>query len=256
MKTKFFYTIIAIVFFCTVAISQDKEKSLPSGYITVNFGSSIPLGDYSNKYVGSAISGTNMHLNFSMPIKKHNLGITSKVGFNTCQMSSIPFIEQQKSIINSAGYTEGVDYDFLSRSTGDYTQTNFLTGLFATFPVKRISIDSRVLFGCNITTRPETTIDFYDYADNYYPVYTQKSSTSTSFSYNLGFSLRANLGKKQRLCFAVNMDYIGAKGNFDVESNGLYTDGVYIDDGKHFEKHSYSVSTFEVTVGLGYVFNK
>lgn len=173
-------------------------------------------------------------------------------------MSTMPFISEQKRQINSLGfgYQDGVDYRFKTISYGSYTQTNVLTGLYTTIPLKRLSIDARILGGFNFTNRPESIIDLDFNAIGYTERYYENASSSSSFAYNLGFGVRYNMGKKQKLCLMLSFDFIGAYGDFYFNSKRIYSDGAGgIDDVEIQKMHtSYSVSTWNTTIGIGFVF--
>lgn len=238
--------------------AQDTEKTQATGYTSLNFGLGIPLGDFSDEYVGSASTGGSFSVNFSTPLFKSNLGITSKIDMGVYEMSTTPFISEQKSLMNSLGYQDKVDYTFKTISYGSYSQTNTLIGLYATMPIKKFCIDARILGGFNFTNRPESTIYFDFIAGSYNETYYEKASSSSSFAYDFGVSARYNMGKRQKLCLMISIDFVGAYGNFYFNSKRLYDDGFgSIDDTQIQKKHvAHSVSTYNMTFGVGYVFGK
>jgi hypothetical protein len=172
------------------------------------------------------------------------------------EMSATPFLSEQKSILTSFGYKEGKDYDFKTISYGSYSLTNIMSGLYTTIPMKKLSIDARILLGFNFTNRPETTIDFsfYSYNETYY----ERASSGSSFAYDFGFGLRYNLGKKQKLCLMLSFDYVGSNGDFSFNSKRLYLDAAGSFDDVDIQKihASYSVSTWNTTFGIGYLFGQ
>ena len=257
MKAKHLFT-IALLQLAMLTTAQDSDKAKPTGYVSINGGSSVPLGEYSDVYIGGASTGSNFNVAYSIPfLFKNHMGLATN--FSTCSYgaSDQPFIEQQRSLLESVGYQYGTDFTFKSRS-GDvsYTQYRILIGMYSTIPLKkRLSIDSRILFGVNFVDRPAFVIYFDDKADNYTATYKQYSTNSTAFAYDLGIGVRYNLGKKQRLCITVNFDYVGSTASFDVKSKAIYKDNNGLsDEGMKTVTQSYSVSSFNTTVGFGYVF--
>lgn len=257
MKTKSLLTLVVFLF-TQLVNAQNAEKAKPTGYISVNGGVGIPLGDFSNEYLGGALSGGSFHLNYSVPIFKSNLGITTKIDMGAYEMSTSPFISEQKNIINSLGYKDKVDYNFKTVSYGSYFQTNIMTGLYATLPIKKFCIDARILGGFNSTNRPSSEINFDFFAIGYEETYYEKATTSSSFAYDFGISVRYNMGKKQKICLIVSADLIGANGKFEYDSKRLYYDSAGDVDDVDIQKKkvSHSVSTYNITFGIGYVFGK
>mgnify|MGYP001573957327 CR=1 FL=1 len=258
MRKKILLSSFVLLSFTTLVSGQDSEKAQATGYTSLNFGLGIPLGDFSNEYVGSASTGGSFSVNFSTPLFKSNLGLTTKIDMGVYEMSTTPFISEQKSLMNSLGYKDKLDYTFKTIGYGSYSQTNTLIGLYATMPIKKFCIDARILGGFNFTNRPESTIYFDFISWSYNETYYEKASSSSSFAYDFGLSARYNMGKRQKLCLMVSIDFVGAYGNFYFNSKRLYYDSLgFIDDAQIQKKHvAHSVSTYNMTFGVGYVFGK
>ena len=258
MKAKHLFT-IALLQLAMLTTAQDSDKAKPTGYVSINGGSSSPLGEFSDVYIGGASTGSNFNVAYGIPfLFKNHMGLATN--FSTCAYgaSDQPFIEQQINLLESIGYQYGTDFTFKSRS-GDvsYSQYRILIGMYSTIPLKkRLSIDSRILFGVNFVDRPDFVIYLNDTRDNYTATYKQYSTNTTAFAFDLGIGVRYNLGKKQRLCITVNFDYVGSTANFYVKSKSIYkTSDNSLDDSEiKTVTQSYSVSSFNTTVGFGYVF--
>ena len=243
----------------SVSNAQDTDKK-PTGSVSLNGGVSIPLGDFANVNIGGASSGYNFHMNYSAPLFKSHFGLTTIISTSGYAMTDEPFKAQQRSLLEPLGYVEGFHYDLKSNNIGTYSENRVLLGLYTTIPfTKRLSLDSRILFGIIFIDRPEVKIDFDDYYDNYYVSYTQSASSSTVLAYNFGFGLRYNLGKKQKLCMILGLDYVGSSSaDFVINCKSLYADSPtsIVDNGQNTITQSYSISSFNTTFGIGYVFGK
>jgi len=249
--------LLAIASSLTMFSQTTDEKQSPSGYIVINLGMANPLGDFSDLKVGGASSGFNLNLSNNFVIKKSHFGVATKIDYSSYTMAVSPFLNQQQ---NRAGVT-----NFSSDTTsvgniqgGSYTQASFLFGLYTTIPIKkRLSIDSRILVGFCSTSRPLVKFDITDLNTGNSQTFAEGSGSSNGFSYDFGFGLRYNMGKRHRICLALGVDYMGSNATFEVNSVSFYADNNNVMQyGNNKETISYSVASFNANLGIGFVFGQ
>lgn len=259
-STIFLCLLILVIGFGKVKAQEEKQegadtlREYPTGYIALNAGVGTATGNFAKKEIGAALSGNAFQLSVCVPFESSFFGLAGKVNYGTYSMSNQTFYIQQMNVNKKFGLDTTVK--FKPSIQQNYTQTSLLIGISGTLPIlsdDQLSLDARVLFGPTIINRPALSIDSIG-GVNYTTTYTQAASKSSSFAYDLGFGIRYNLLKSRKLCIMLNFDYIKTRANFEFEANSKYTDDSdNLHEGVHTEKTIYSVTSYDITAGIGYV---
>lgn len=258
-KNIFLCLLILIIGFGKVKAQEENQgdtvlREYPTGYIALNVGVGTATGNFAKKEIGSALSGNAFQLSVCVPFESSYFGLAGKVNYGTYAMSDQTFYMQQMSVNKKFGLDTTVKFSPSIKQ--NYVQTSLLIGICGNLPIitdERLSLDARVLFGPTIINRPALSIDSIG-GVGYTTTYTQAASKSSSFAYDFGFGIRYNLLKSKRLCVMLNFDYIKTKANFELESNSKYLDDSdNMVEGIHTEKIIYSISSYDITAGIGYV---
>ena len=200
--------ILIVIGVCMMAFSthaQDGERFS----IGVSAGTGIPVGLWGKKDIENGKA-----TGFTQRGKAYNLSLTYKLGKGNYGLTSL--IGRQINTVDTKAYAdaysrinEGGDYKVES---DDWRVNQFMLGGFVTKPLsQKLDIDLRVLAGVVHAGRPAT--DIFDGDFNYS---TSTGTYSTSFAYTLGTGIKYHIGK--RLDLLVNVDYLNAKPEFDVDT--------------------------------------
>lgn len=259
-KKNIFLCLLILTVGFNIAKAQDENqgdtvlREYPTGYIALNAGVGTATGNFAKKETGAALSGNAFQLSICVPFESSYFGLAGKVNYGTYAMSDQTFYIQQMNVNKKFGLDTTVK--FKPSIQQQYTQTSLLIGISGTLPIltdERLSLDARVLFGPTIINRPALSIDSIG-GINYTTTYTQAASKSSSFAYDFGFGIRYNLLKSRKLCIMLNFDYIKTRADFEFEANSKYTDDSdNLKEGIHTEKTIYSVTSYDITAGIGYV---
>ena len=234
--------------------SSEVQRQNPTGFVALNVGVGTATGNFADKKIGGALSGNAYQISICAPFENSFFGLAAKLNYGTYSMTNQPLYAQQMAENKRFGLDTAVK--FKSNINQQFTQITCLIGMLGTLPIlsdERLSLDARVLFGPTVIKRPALSIDSIG-GNDYSKTYTQSASKSNSFVYDFGFTLRYNLLKSKKLCLMVNFDYLKTNGNFEVESNSRYSnDSDVLQEGVHTEKIKYSISSYDITGGIGYV---
>lgn len=226
---------------------QSNASFNPTGYVIATLGLAAPVGNFSyntsTNYGGYALPGITETISAGIPLANTNLGVAA-------------LFSNYDNPFDINAYTNNValsnnNYQFYSVRSDDYVENAFMAGVFYTWPVGIFSFDLRgmggflicdlpgVTYGANATD-PLASNDFqWDYS----------SSRSLALGYDLGAAIRCKISKN--LCISLMGDFMGARSPYSTYLT--YTD-----------QHGYQtvstvngsipISTFNVSLGLGYQF--
>ena len=229
--------VIALLIYVFNVFSQEK------GYIAVSLGPSIPLSDFASKDIdkesaGFAKTGAIFDISFGYKIGK-NFGVAALLRGQANKTDA-------QAMANEMGNKMSFQVDTRVESKA-WNIGAFMLGGYATVPLeKKLSFESRIMFGFMSATYPNVTFTFSD-ADESVLV-KRTGSTATSFAYLMGAGIRYNAGK--RLCLLANFDYLGSNPEYkDVETT-LETPTIFERISK--DTFSQSFGAFNIGVGVGY----
>jgi opacity protein-like surface antigen len=229
--------IVALLLFVFQVFSQDK------GYIAVSLGPSIPLSDFASKDIdkesaGFAKTGAIFDISFGYKIGK-NFGVAALLRGQANKTDAQAMADEMG---NKLSFQVDTKVESKSWSIGA-----FMLGGYATVPLeKKLSLESRIMFGIITATYPNVTFTFSDAEESV--LVKRTGSTATSFAYQIGAGIRYDVGK--RLCLLANFDYLGSNPEFkDVETTAETSTSF-----ERISKDTFSQSfgTFNIGVGVGY----
>jgi len=206
--------------------SKDKDNSAvePSGYISVNFGFATPEGNFAQPFpegnyseaVGAgygnyADAGTAFHFSIGIPVNHSNFGVALMFGSYSNQYDLNSYVNTLNySSINYNAYSNSPITGYaVAPSQNVYSESSIMGGLFATFPVGRLSLDGRLMIGALLCNLPEQSVYAEDAAGDELN-YDVQPSNSTSLAFDAGVGLRFMLAEfgRRKLCIMANVDYL------------------------------------------------
>jgi hypothetical protein len=199
--------------------SQEYNTVAPTGYFALSLGIAQPIGSFASQpttgYGGYALTGDNINLSIGIPINHSNFGIAFMFG------SFVNDFDMNTYVSNAAISDPSKNYQPFEQDV--YDESFILAGLFATYPINRLSIDVRIMGGVSFCYLPEVdygaavydpTISDYD---NY--EWDTYSSRSTSFALAAGADLRY---KVRRFSLMLGVDFLTTDPTVNTEQQ--YTD--------------------------------
>lgn len=194
---------------------RDTANNEPSGYITVNFGFANPQGSFGqeigNQYGGYALPGSDFNFSLGVPVNHSDFGVALMFGSYDNQYDLNTF--------SNNNYVSPVFPD-----QNDYSESSILGGLYATYPIGRLSIDGRLMGGVLLSNLPEQDIIYDDVAGDQYQ-YDLQPSNSTSFAFDAGIGVRFMIAQfnRRKLCVTANLDYLYSSVSYNTEQIEYYT---------------------------------
>jgi hypothetical protein len=221
----------------------DTIANEPSGYISINFGFSNPEGNFGQSYSqnnfgdGPAVGigygnyaspGSAFHFSLGIPINHSNFGVALMFGsYDNDYNTNAYATSLNASPINYNPYSSSPNTppsSIIAYQSGGglntYDESSIMGGLFATYPVGRLSIDGRLMLGALLCNLPEQDITAVD-ADDDYLEYDIEPSNSTSLAFDIGVGARfmiAQLGRR-KLCIMVNADYLYSSVSYTTQQD-------------------------------------
>lgn len=232
-------TLLVTVLFCALGFSAFSQTK---GYeLSLSIGNAIPLGDFASKNedkegAGFANSGSVGDFRFSKKFEK-NWGLIAMGRF---QFNSVDVEAIQEAILKdgSSGLTR------IETSSTAWINNGFMFGGFYEHQFGKLYIEGRTLLGFVTSTLPEQEVTATFGQDRFY--INSESKKATSFSTNLGASLKYDIGKNfiTKLnfdIFSTNPEFVGVETTTNLGTS---------------EKNTFdqSISTFNISVGFGYRF--
>ncbi|MCW3086253.1 MAG: hypothetical protein JWP12_3619 [Bacteroidetes bacterium] len=221
--------ILTVVSVCTYTISIAQDNSTPAKApsfigVTVGYahaGGNFTKTDYENDKAGFANpGGLNLGIEGAYFFHK-NIGIGGV-------FSNSSFYTKGKQSL-ADGYKEAFDVDSTTvTDKGKYSTYNFLIGPYFSFPMKKFTIDTRLVVGYVSAKTPELRVDLEDQAN---ATFYQRSAKAGTFGFQVGAGIRYSIVKN--LCVKLNVDYFYSKPDFKITNdNRANNAGRLIDDYK------------------------
>jgi len=227
------------------ATEQQNVKSviLPTGYYELSFGPAIPIGSFANEsgksYGEYATLGNNFNLSVAVPINHSNFGIAFIYSSYNNFFDMNTYLNNMQMSDPSKNYT-GINSD-------EYDESFIMFGMFATYPVERLSFDFRLLGGVAFCHLPEVDYGANPINENYYTYqWDTYSNRSTSFVFDIGGNIRYKI---RRMSVMLGIDFIST--NPSINTTEQYTDP----NGNNAYTHvggNISISNIGINLGIGY----
>ena len=227
-------TFLTLSLFLTATITFAQDK----GFVSVNFGSSIPIGEFAStdensNSAGYAQTGFLVDVSLGLKFSKH-FGVNMLVREQVNKYDAQALADQTKE----SGVSSSIN-------TTAWTMGGYMVGCYGSFPISKIfTIEPRIMVGYSTATSPNITINVTDGTTSAWAKV--HSASSGSFSYLIGVGYRINAGKS--FCFSFNADYLGANPEF---SNVVTT---YSWGDKEVGTMSQNIETINLSFGIGFRF--
>ncbi len=250
MKTTKFLIVFLSMFGLQNLKAQTQNAAPPvsenstSGFVALNFGTSVPLS------FNYAKSGYNFDISEGMPIKHSRFGIAFKFDYtgNSFDLNSW-FNDNIPNPVPSG-------YAYAAQSSGNFSSSTVLVGAFITLPLHRFSFDFRIMGGIMFANYPSIAYAV-SYTDIYGNVTTvgagEDAANGSGVAFDLGWGVRYNVSSK--ICLMLNFDYLSSTPSFSTniaaaawDANNNLTTVTQPYSFKH--TYAYSIETF----GIGWVF--
>jgi hypothetical protein len=190
-----------------------EEEKYNYSFFRLNYGITFPSGDFSSENINLANSG--------FAKVGSSLGLT--FGFN--------FLKDFHYLIEWNGYTNQINTDKLSQyyknqfssslnwetQTSSWTNSNLMTGLGLSFPIKKVFLDSEVMIGYSYAIFPEMLVVSSDEVNEYKTKISESTSTALSWKFKTGIRYKFY----NKLTAFLNFSHHLSKHTFDplVETN-------------------------------------
>jgi opacity protein-like surface antigen len=241
---------LAVAALCITASSFAQQKG-PS-FIGINGGISLPLGNWGKSAEVISINGTVTDpngyastggfgaLNGAYFFSKH-FGIGGLVSYGTYSLKNVDSLSQ--------GYQQSFDVDTTRTTPTNYTQFNFLPGIYFNSTVaKKLSVTARALVGISYATTPQISVSIED-GGVFDPPVVQESASKTSFAFDVGAGLSYALKK----CLAINLnaDYFYSKPDFTINNTVRNNNA-----GREISEYNQPLDAVNISLGIAYLFCK
>jgi opacity protein-like surface antigen len=237
---------VAVGFISLTAFAQDDATTdKPKSFIGVTGGYTNLMGniiksDYSNNSSGYANSmGYNTGIDGAYYFSKYVGigGVFSFASFSAANLQSM-----------SDGYKNDFDVDSVSVTvTTKYNFYNFFVGPYFSIPVKKFTIDLRVLGGLTLMNTPEFDI-FIEDGGKPHPC-AQNISHGSSFGSQLGAGIRYSITKN--IAIKLNADYYLTDPNITIHNSNRVANV-----GRLVTNYHETITMLNVNLGLAYQFGK
>jgi len=228
---------------------------IPTGYISLNGGLGIPLGNFANppfpkygNYGGNALPGGSFNISADLPLNHTNIGVALMLSSYSNQVNTGGYTSSF-SASDSGQANSGIGTNFYSGQSDYYSTTTLMAGLFYTYPVGRISFDLRGMIGIAFCSLPDINF-FATYQGNQSDTWEISGSNSTGFAYDLGAGIR--YGLRRNSCIMLNIDYMGVNTSYNttIEHDYYYTYSAVPTPGNYFTNYPASSNIAPVTGSL------
>jgi opacity protein-like surface antigen len=225
----------------TAPAATDAAKSpsfigITGGY--AHIGGNLTKTEYSNNASGFASpAGLNLGIEGAYYFHK-NVGIGGV-------FSNSSFYSKGKQAL-ADGYKEDFDVDSTTvTDKGKYSTYNFLIGPYCSFPMKKFTIDTRIVVGLVSAKTPEFKVELEDQAN---ATFYQKSSRANAFGFQAGAGIRYSIVKN--LCVKFNVDYFYSKPDFKIENENRANNA-----GRLIEEYKQPIAGVLLNFGIAYQLN-
>jgi len=236
-------TILASILVLSSLLIQAQETPSPRGYLALNIGAGLPMGEYRTSY---ALPGATANISYALPIKTKGWGLSAQSTFGSNGYDVATF---------GANFNRASNLKYTNITYGSYTHAALLVGGFYTITKTKLSYDFVMQVGILNSSYP--TISFLA-ADNYGNSATTgiQGASSTTFGFNMGAGMRYSITPKIALC--ANISYLTGNASYNnVSVTNLYqnTSGNY-DVVQQYTNFQQRISLVNITLGVAWQFSK
>jgi hypothetical protein len=243
---KIFLNAIVLGFISLTTFAQDNSETLkPKSFIGVTGGYSSLMGNitksvYADNTSGYASSmGYNVGLEGAVYVNKYLGigGIFSMASFNTNGLQTM-----------SDGYKKDFNVDSISVTvTTKYVFSNFFVGPYFSLPIKKFTLDLRIVGGLTHVTTPDFDVNVID-GSKPHP-FAQSISSANAFGAQVGLGIRYSIIKN--LCVKLNADYYFSNPDITIKNSNRV-----INTGRTLTDYHQPISILYLNLGLAYQFGK
>lgn len=234
--TKFF--IVCLIAVSSIAFTQES-------FVSMNFGTSIPLGDYSGRKditkQGFAMNGGVGEIFGGFAFSDYISGVVSvKFSSNFLDNDRARYALEEFVRESVPGeIPEGVEGDF---RLGWWKNFSFMVGPQFNYEIKKLTFDAYLLVGFNICTSPDMEVVIVNQNNTYQAKF---SAQNFSFAFSPGAALRYQFSSKYALRLAY--DYTLAKSDGEIKSN--FDSAI---SGTRVGDYDLKVQNMHITIGVVY----
>lgn len=224
---------------------KHKIKYAPTGYYALWFGEGYPKGDFLSK--GYPRKGSDFSFTAVFPGVVSRFGIVFKIDYGRNGFNNVRYQDS----LTAHSPTPYLAYSMNQSYT--YTYENILAGLDYTYPMRKFSVDLRLMCGIMMATVPGVAVNITDYGNASNQLFiTSYDASGRAFAFDEGLTVRylATPG----ISVMLNMDNYAAAPSFTVVSNGIDQNyyGTTVETPTKQGVIIQSFHVFSVGIGVGY----
>jgi len=227
---------------------KHKIRYRPTGYLMASYGETYPKGDF--KLSSNPTQGGDFVITAAFPGITSHLGMIVEFEYGYNRFDKLRYFD---TVINRAA--DPFFHATESPSKSFYNHESFLLGFYYTYPIKRFSIDARILGGVMFATIPGETINISDISDgNNFTVDTYTTS-GRAFALDEGISVRYLA--TTALSVSLGIDNLSAPTVYIFSGNGIGNNagGYAYQTPVQINTVILPVHLFVVNLGVGYTIN-
>jgi hypothetical protein len=212
-----------------------------TGYVAISGGAGLPVGGFASG--GFATPGTIGSISAAFPgiISRYGVAFKFDYGINSVNQPQLFELLSNEAASSNLKFSGGV----LNR----YSYTTALTGLYLTYPSKKLTIDVRILAGVMFAVIPLETVNISNPANgNSSSVFYQAQSSGSAFAIDFGVEARYPVWHK--FSVMLSMDYLHATPSYTDIGSGVSVDANTQSYG--VENASQAFSLFNFSLGVAY----
>jgi len=244
---KIFLSIVALCI-ATTSFAQQKGQS----FIGISGGVSLPLGNWGKSAEVISINGTVTDPNGYANIGGFGaldgayffsklFGVGGLLSYGTYSLKNVDSLSQ--------GYQQSFDVDTTRTTPTNYTQFNFLPGIYFNSAIaKKLSVTARALVGVSYATTPKITVSIED-GGVFDPSLVQESASKASFAFDIGAGLSYAL--KKCLALNLNADYFYSKPDFTINNTARNNNA-----GREITQYDQPLDAVNISLGIAYLFRR
>jgi hypothetical protein len=252
MKNKLTTTLVILFITAPILIfaKADSLKAIvskPKAIVSINFGSTIPIGKFADKDFGGATRGPIREINFNIPLLHSHFGLSVMLNYALPVQTGQAFLNDLNLVgDNYVVVKNPFVKEYNKKTRSKYGQENFMLGANYMLSKGILNFTFRTMIGYNISNKQ----DLYPFekkhiSSKYYPAQ-QWGSQSRSISYDIGLTTSTSIGKRQHFIIGISADYFVANGSFGTST--------LIGSQYNISDLNFPMSAINIGLSAGYIF--
>lgn len=233
----------------TDTTKKHKIRYTPTGYLSVAYGEGYAQGNF--KADAYPVKGGEISVTAAFPGLVSRFGVVFKIDYGFNGFNNVRYTDT----LNHRAYaiTNNNQLAISVNQSYKYTYKSLLMGLWYTYPMGKLSVDARLMFGAMMATIPGVVANITDYSNGLKQLnITTYSASGRAFAFDEGIAVRYLA--KPLISVMLSADNYSAAPNFTFINNNITTDltGTARQDKTVQSTVKQSFHVFTVSIGVGY----